>query len=716
MTPDSVEPSRANRLAAETSPYLLQHAHNPVDWYPWGAQALERARLLDRPIFLSIGYAACHWCHVMERESFEDPATAADLNAGFVAIKVDREERPDVDELYMGAVQAMTGQGGWPMSVFLTPDGRPFFGGTYFPNRRRSSLPAFRDVLAGIAATWHERRADVEVTANRVAEAMAAQHARAAAGIDEAAAAASGLVGLDGRPLVAHHPVRPALEPELLEACVEEIERDFDEATGGWGGAPKFPQPMTIEVLLRQHLATAEELPLAIAGRTLHAMAAGGIYDQLGGGFARYATDAEWLVPHFEKMLYDNAQLARTYLHAWQVTGDPTFRRVVEETLDCLVRDFATAEGAFAASLDADTAGVEGGTYVWSAAELRAVLGAAAFELVAAAFDVTEAGNWEGRIILRRRAGDRELAEARGEPPAEIAARLAAARAELLAVRRTRAQPARDDKAVVAWNGLAIAAFAEASVALARPDYRAVAERTAGFLLHAAVGPGEQLHRTWKDGRPGPLGVLEDYADLAEGLLALYEATFDDRWFSAAVGLTERILTHFSDAGGGWFDTSDDAERLLVRPKGITDNATPSGNAMTATVLLRLAALTGDDRYRSAAERALGLVTGTVRRFPTAFAQWLAAISLAVRGIDEVAVVGDPDDAGTAALLGAVRSRYRPHAVLAWAPPGAAAASPVPLLHDRPLRGGRATAYVCRGFTCRQPVSSGPELAAQLGG
>ncbi|MGZ6295618.1 MAG: thioredoxin domain-containing protein [Candidatus Limnocylindrales bacterium] len=711
--PSGTPAAHTNRLAGETSPYLLQHAHNPVDWFPWGPEAFERARLLDRPIFLSIGYAACHWCHVMERESFEDPATAADLNRSFVAIKVDREERPDLDALYMDAVQALTGQGGWPMNTFLTPDGRPFYGGTYFPPERRHGLPAFREVLASIALAWYDDRAAVEAAATRLAEAVAA----AQGGPAGQAAHPTGpgrLMGLDGRPLVGRPPPALSVDQALLEAAVEEIERGFDPQGGGWGATPKFPQPMTLEFLLRRHLATGSELPLAIAHRSLEAMAAGGIYDQLGGGFARYATDAAWLVPHFEKMLYDNAQLARVYLHAWQVTGEARYRAVTEETLDYLLREMAEPDGTFGASQDADTAGVEGGSYTWAAAEVAARLGPDG-ALFAAAYDVTAAGNWEGRTILRRVASDAALAVHHGLTEAEVGRRLAEARQRLLVARQERPQPARDDKALAAWNGLALAALAEASAAFGRADYRAAAERAANALLTHLPGPDGRLGRSWKDGRVSQAGVLEDHADLAEGLLALYQATFEERWFVAARDLLERVLAHFADPAGGFFDTADDHERLIARPKGLTDNALPSGNAMAATALLRLAALTGEGRYRTAAEQALGLVTGLVGRYATAFAQWLVALDLAARPIDEVAIVGAPEEADTQALLRAVRSRYRPQLVLASTTPLAETTSAVPLLHGRPQLDGRATAYVCRAFACQRPVTSPGDLEAQLG-
>jgi uncharacterized protein YyaL (SSP411 family) len=685
-----------NRLAGETSPYLLQHADNPVDWSPWGPDALARAKLLDRPIFLSIGYAACHWCHVMERESFEDEATAQFLNAHFVPIKVDREERPDLDALYMGAVQAMTGGGGWPTSVFLTPEGRPFYGGTYFPDRPRHGLPSFRQVLEALARAWREERAEIEASGGQVAASLL-ERARLPAG-------------------------QAAPRPDLLDGAVALTLRSFDHATGGWGGAPKFPQPMTLELLLRRAAATGEAAALAVVRRALEAMANGGIRDQLGGGFHRYATDAEWLVPHFEQMLYDNAQLARLYLHAWSLTGDAGYRDIAIGTLDFILRDLARPDGAFAASLDADTAGVEGGTFTWRAAEVRDALGADA-ALFADAYGVTEAGNWEGVTILSRVRPTAELAAAHGLAAREVEERLARARARLFAARRRRAQPARDDKALAAWNGLAIGALADAARLLGGSDrredvaaagrYRVAAARAAEAILGGLLGPAGRLGRSWKDGRASGTGVLEDYASLAEGLLALYEATFDERWFTVARGLMDVVLDHFADPAGGFFDTADDHEHLVARPREVQDNATPSGNAMASYVLLRLAAWTGEGRYRDAAERAIARVTPLVVRYPTAFAMWLQAIDLALADVAEVAIVGDLADPDTQGLIGVAAGRYAPARVVA-ASPLAGTASAIPLLHDRARLGGRPTAYVCRGFACQMPVTDPDGLRDQL--
>jgi len=670
------DPTMPNRLAGETSPYLLQHANNPVDWWPWSADALARAKLTDRPIFLSIGYAACHWCHVMERESFEDEATAAYLNEHFVPIKVDREERPDLDQVYMSAVQAMTGGGGWPMSVFLTPDGKPFYGGTYFPDEPRHGMPSFHQVLEGVRRAYSEQRAEVEQAGVRLVSALVEQ----------------GRLPAGGAPPTT----------TVLDAATAAIEGSFDPRNGGWGEAPKFPQPMTIEYLLRRHLATGDPRPLAVARRSLDAMADGGIRDQLGGGFHRYATDAIWLVPHFEQMLYDNAQLARVYVHAWQVTGDERYREVAEDTLDYVLRELTTGDGAFAASQDADTDGVEGATFTWTAAEIREVLGedAPAFT---AAFGVTDDGNWEGVSILSR-------VLPRGDEEAE--ARLARARTALLERRGARPQPARDDKVLAAWNGLAIAALADAGRLPSGDRYVVAAVRAADAVLAGLLAGDGRLRRSWKDARATGDGVLEDYADLADGLLALYEATFDERWFGVAAGLADQILDRFADPGGGFFDTATDHEPLITRPRDLQDNAVPAGGSMATLVLLRLAALTGDGRYRSAAERALGTVGGFLARYPTAFANWLSAADFALAPVVEIAVVGEPGSADMDRLLAPVREGYRPNQVLAvTAEP---VTSTIPLLGGRFALHGRPTAFVCRNFACRQPVDEPEALAALL--
>ncbi len=671
-----------NRLANESSPYLRQHANNPVDWYPWGEEALRAAREQDKPILLSIGYAACHWCHVMAHESFEDPATAAQMNRDFINIKVDREERPDLDSIYMAAVVAMTGQGGWPMTVALTPDGKPFFGGTYFPPTPRHGLPAFRQVLTSLAEAWRDRRADVEGSAGDVV-----------AHLRETTLAAS--LGGGG-----------ALTPDLLDQALNALLRSFDAQLGGFGHAPKFPPSMTLEFLLHVYAQRGDGMSLHMAEHTLEAMAQGGLYDQIGGGFARYSTDERWLVPHFEKMLYDNALLARVYTHAWQVTGKPLYRRVVEETLDFVAREMRHASGGFYSSYDADSEGEEGKFYVWTADEIRAALGDEA-ERFMAAYGVSEAGNWEGRNILHVTEDLSGGGHLTG---------LAEARRRLFEIRARRVPPGLDDKTLTAWNGLMLAAFADAGRALGRPDYIAVAAANAGFLRARMRRADGRLWRSWQPGlgdAPGRFNAyLEDYAFLADGLLALYAATFEPRWFVWARELADAMLAHFSDPQGGFFDTSDDHEDLLHRPKDVQDNATPSGNSMAAHVLLRLSLLTGEGGYWDTAE---GMVSGlytAMARYPSAFAHWLDAAAFILGQPREVAVAGDPAAAGARALLDVVQGRYRPDLVVAAGEGDAAAV--VPLLAGRERLDGRAAAYVCRRFVCLQPVSDPEALAAQL--
>jgi hypothetical protein len=682
-----------NRLAGETSPYLLQHSNNPVDWMPWGGDALARAKLLDRPIFLSIGYAACHWCHVMERESFEDEATARLLNERFVSIKVDREERPDLDAIYMAAVQAMTGGGGWPMSVFLTPDGQPFYGGTYYPDQPRHGMPSFRQVLDGVSEAWRTQRGEVIAAGQRLVSAL----------VQQSRVATSGDVTIDR---------------SLFESVNSALEARFDARNGSWGGAPKFPQPMTLEYLLRR-MAAGDTGPGDIVRFTLEKMADGGIRDQLGGGFHRYATDERWLVPHFEQMLYDNAQLARVYLHASAVfpedRGGARYREVAVGVLDYMLRELRRDDGSLASSQDADTEGIEGLTFTWRAPEVREILaslGDGVADRFTAAYGVTEEGNWEDVTILSRVWPDGNEPLPRADPEAE--AELARARVTLLDRRSTRPQPARDDKALAAWNGLAIAAFAEAGRILGEGGYTDAAIDAAEAITGGLLADDGALRRSWKDGRAVGAGVLEDYTHLAEGLLALYETTFDERWFAIARGLVDTVLTRFEDPVGGFFDTAIDHERLITRPKDPQDNAVPSGGAMAATVLLRLAAFTGEGRYRDAAERAMGTVAGYLPRYPTGFAQWLVAASFAAGDSVEVALVGDPDDAAVRELLAPVWSTWRPFQVLAAASSDAAATSAVPLLHDRVAIDGRPTAYVCRDFVCSLPVTTVDGLVDQL--
>ncbi len=676
-----------NRLAQETSPYLLEHAHNPVAWYPWGSEALEKARAEDKPIFLSIGYAACHWCHVMARESFEDAATAAILNESFVAIKVDREERPDLDSIYMNAVVAMTGQGGWPMSVFLTPDGVPFYGGTYFPNTRRYNMPAFTDVLRAISEAWNtpRRREEIGTSGIKILEAIQA----------------SGAIATQDVPL----------DPHTLDQAITNIHSSFDWTNGGWGDAPKFPQPMTLEFLIRRQVATRDELVLKMITLTLDKMTRGGIYDQLGGGFHRYATDAVWSTPHFERMTYDNAQLARVYLHAWQITRNDSYRRIAEETLDYVAREMTHPRGGFFSSTDADSEGHEGKFFVWTPDEIRATLGDDA-QMFMDAYGVTAPGNFEGKNILHVARDHDVIAAMYHLNASEVERRLNEARRKLFHARERRVQPARDEKVLTSWNGLMLAAFAEASRALGRDDYRTLAERNADFILAELRDRHGRLRRSWKDGAARIGGFLEDYANLIEGLLALYQTSFEERWFIAARDLADTMLELFADPRGGFYDTSREAEKLVTRPKDVQDNAVPSGNAMAATVLLKLGAYTGESRYTEAAERALQLVQNALAVAPTGFAQWLCALNIALGKPKEIAIVGDLQ--GARELLKVVSHEYRPNQVVAYATDGDASA--IPLLRTRVSLKNRATAYVCQDFTCQMPVTEPEALAAQLNG
>ena len=687
-----------NRLIDETSPYLLQHARDPVDWYPWGAEALTQARALDRPVFLSVGYAACHWCHVMHRESFADAATAQELNAGFVSIKVDREERPDVDHLYMDAVQSLTGSGGWPMSMFLTPDGRPFYGGTYFPATPHHGLASFRQVLAAIGEAWAQRRDEIEASATTLADAISR-------GQRAPSAVAAGTGASHAQDLAA-----------ALDAATSTLSAGFDARTGGWGGSPKFPQPMVIEQLIREHLRTGDRAPLQIAERSLDAMAAGGIRDHLGGGFARYATDSIWLVPHFEKMLYDNAQLALTYLHAWQLTGAARHAVVAQETLSFMARELTVLDPGgivgLAASLDADTDGEEGLTYVWTSGEVNDLVGPDA-SLFGAAYGVTPNGNWEGRTILSRVRTDDDLARMFSMTLDDVTGRLAAARGVLLNARGARPQPGRDDKVLASWNGLALAAFAEAGRVLPDGGWCTSTATDIAAALHRRLRTADgRLHRSWKDGKPGPTAVLEDHTHLCFGLLALYQTTFEERWLLWALELMDSVVAHFTDPEGGFHDTADDADRLFARPRGLVDSPLPSGNAMAVSVLLQLAALTGRADYRKAAAASLGGVLATATRHPTAFAQWLIGAGTLLVATDEVAIVGPANDHGTRALVDVVRTGYRPWQVVAWT--NDPEPSSVPLLSGRSMRGGAATAYVCHGFSCQLPVTTPDELLSQL--
>ncbi|MFC2063803.1 thioredoxin domain-containing protein [Chloroflexota bacterium] len=674
----------SNHLNHSTSPYLLQHADNPVDWYPWSAEAIEKAHTEDKPIFLSIGYAACHWCHVMAHESFEDPDTAAILNSHFINIKVDREERPDLDSIYMSAVTAMTGQGGWPMSVFLTPDLEPFYGGTYFPPSPRHNLPAFKDVLLTVSKAWSDQREEIIRSGQKISA-----HIRQLADTNQNA-------GL--------------FNPELLADATRTLIDNYDWRNGSWGTAPKFPMPMTIEFLLRRHLAgDADALKPAL--HALKAMAHGGMYDVLGGGFSRYSTDNDWLVPHFEKMLYDNAQLVQVYLHAWQMTDEPFHRQVVEETLGFVTREMLSSEGGFYSSLDADSEGVEGKFYVWTAEEMRLVLGDE-YAFFETAYGITSKGNWEGKTVLQRAVDDASLAARFGLSGQQVVDQLAGCHSRLLTTRTKRIRPGTDDKVLTSWNGLMLAAFAQSTRVLQNKEYLLIATRNADLLL-TKLRPEGKLRHTYRAGQVGREVFLEDYAALILGLLELYQTDFNHRWFVEAEELAGEMLAFFSDPAGGFFDTAADAETLLTRPKDLQDNATPSGNAMAVEALLKLAAFTEKAEWAETALKAFSLAGDLSSRYPTAFSRWLSAADFALGKIKQVAIIGDPADEGTQALIREVRKAFRPNLVIAvssYPPPEGAPA----LLADRPMLDGKPTAYVCEGFVCKRPVTSPEELSGLL--
>ncbi|MFD4597310.1 thioredoxin domain-containing protein [Streptomyces sp. NPDC058464] len=678
-----------NRLAHETSPYLLQHADNPVDWWPWSAEAFEAARTANKPVLLSVGYSSCHWCHVMAHESFEDEATAGYLNEHFVNIKVDREERPDVDAVYMEAVQAATGQGGWPMTVFLTPDAEPFYFGTYFPPAPRHGMPSFRQVLEGVRAAWADRREEVAEVAGKIVRDLAQRE-------------------------LGHQGGRPPGEGELAQALLG-LTREYDPQRGGFGGAPKFPPSMVIEFLLRHHARTGSEGALQMAVDTCERMARGGLYDQLGGGFARYSVDRDWVVPHFEKMLYDNALLCRVYAHLWRATGSELARRVALETADFMVRELRTAEGGFASALDADSDDgggrhVEGAYYVWTPAQLREVLGEEDADLAAQYFGVTAEGTFEhGQSVL-------QLPQQEG---VFDAARVEAVKRRLLAARADRPAPGRDDKVVAAWNGLAVAALAETGAYFDRPDLVEAAVGAADLLVRLHLDDHARIARTSKDGRVGAnAGVLEDYGDVAEGFLALASVTGEGVWLEFAGLLLGHVLARFTDQespeSGALYDTAADAEQLIRRPQDPTDNATPSGWTAAAGALLGYAAHTGSEPHRTAAERALGIVGTLGPRVPRFIGWGLAVAEALLDGPREVAIVGPAaGDAGATVLHRTALLGTAPGAVVAV---GTQGSDEFPLLAGRPLVGGEAAAYVCRNFTCDAPTTDLERLRAALGG
>ncbi len=682
------EHKHTNRLAQETSPYLLQHRHNPVDWYPWSPEAFERARADDKPLLLSVGYSACHWCHVMERESFENEEIAGLMNRLFVNIKVDREERPDVDQIYMQAVQSMTGHGGWPMTVFLTPEGVPFYGGTSFPPVDRHGMPAFPRLIQGVAEAYRGRRGEVVEAGKQLLEQLQ-----------------------QGERLRSSNTL---LTDTILFSAYQALSGEFDAREGGMGRAPKFPQPMNWEFLLRFWKRTGNARALEMARLTLTKMERGGMYDQLGGGFHRYSVDGQWLVPHFEKMLYDNAQLASLYLHGWLATGDAEYRRVCEETLDYILREMTHASGGFFSAQDADSEGVEGKFFVWSEDEIRAALPEAEMAQGALAYwGADEEPNFEGHSILFVPRDPSQVAQDLGMPVERLAGLIAAARTRLYEVREKRIHPGLDDKVLAAWNGLALAAFAEAGRALGRADYIAAAVKNAEFVT-VRMRDGERLLRSWKDGQAKIKGYLEDYAMVGVGLLALYEATFDRRWLDESRRLADQALALFWDEREEmFFDTGEDQEALVVRPRNLFDNAVPSGTSVAIEWLLRLAILFGEERYEALALNALRPMADLMTRHPSGFGRYLGALDFHLGPVAEVALVW-PDGSGPGPLAETAFRGYVPNRLVVGAPAGSPALAGLPLLAERGAVDGKPTAYVCRRYVCQLPVTDPAALVAQL--
>ncbi len=675
-----------NRLATQTSPYLLQHKDNPVDWHPWGEEALERARREDKPILVSIGYSACHWCHVMAHECFENASIAARMNDRFVNIKVDREERPDIDSIYMTALQAMSGQGGWPLNVFLTPDAVPFFGGTYWPPADRQGMPGFPRVLDAIHKAWTGDRDKLLGTATQVLGYLSASASGAPAGGD--------------------------LSDEIPAAAVQRLWSQFDQEWGGFGRAPKFPQASVLEFLLRHQRRTGSERALEMLTVTLDRMADGGIYDHAGGGFARYSVDGEWLVPHFEKMLYDNAQLMSIYLDAWRLTGRASYRRVVEETADWILREMRSAQGGFYAALDADSEGVEGKFYVWTPQEIDAVLDAGEADLVKLHYDVTAVGNFEGESILHVTRSLAELAEASGESVTNLEERRDRARRKLLAARERRVRPGTDTKIIVSWNGLAIKALASAGASLNRPDLISAARTAAVLIIETGMHEHGRLVRTLTAGQPAGDGMLEDYAFLADGLIALYAATGEHRWLEQAQHLANSIIDHFAhDDGPGFFDTSQDHERLIIRPRELQDGAIPCGNSVSIDALLTLSHLRENEQQSDYVDSLLASLALPMAEHPAAFGRFLAVLERRLADQRQLVLAGGD---ATDTLRSAFASRYQPFVTLAYAAAGAEGAGWA-TLQDRPLPTGTdAAAYLCQGMTCLPPATSAADLIAQL--
>lgn len=685
-----------NRLKDESSPYLLQHADNPVDWHPWSDEAFRIAREADKPVLLSVGYSACHWCHVMAHESFEDEATAEMMNALFVNVKVDREERPDVDDIYMQAVQAIAGQGGWPMTVFLLPDGRPFYGGTYYPKESRYGLPSFQQLMGAAHDAYRNKRDQLEAQADNLHQALK----RDVLGIGRADDS--------------------GLTLDLLDEAAAKLLDAMDPVNGGFGAQPKFPNPISLEFLLRHYERTQDDRTLQLVTLSLRKMAQGGIYDQVGGGFARYSVDAHWLVPHFEKMLYDNAQLSRLYLHAWQVTGDDLFRLVAEDIYDYALREMTAADGGFYSATDADSEGVEGKFFVWTIEEAREALAPIgdtlprALEIAIETFGMSAEGNFEGSNILFIPRSPGETAEVLGLSLEQLTEAISQIKGQLYAIRKQRIPPSLDDKVLTAWNGMMLASLAEAARVLGRPDYLDAARRSGEFLLKHMVGDGGRLFRSHKGGRSTLNAYLEDYANLVDALLELYQSTFEERYFAEARRLAEVALARFKSADGGFYDTSDDHESLIVRPRNLQDNVTPSGNAMMAKQLLRLSAYTGEARFDEAGREVLRKLSDAMGQYPQAFAESLNAADMLIRGLDEVAVVGDLESAAGSEILATLRRPFRPNMIAAWSRGDLARHELIPLLSDRSMKSGQTTVYVCRNFACRLPVTKAEDTAAAL--
>lgn len=671
----------ANRLANETSPYLLQHAQNPVDWYPWGDEALARSRQENKPIFLSIGYAACHWCHVMEHESFEDAGIARLMSEHFVCIKVDREERPDLDQIYMNAVQLMTGRGGWPMSVFLTPELKPFYGGTYWPPHARMGMPGFDQVLTAVHEAWTHRQEQAREQATELAE-----HIRSLG----TSAGGSG-----------------NLTPQLLDRAQAALERSFDPRWGGFGQAPKFPHPMDLRLLLRIWRRNPNATVLAMVTLTLDKMAAAGMYDQLGGGFHRYSVDERWLVPHFEKMLYDNALLAQTYLEGYLATGNGDYARTVRETCDYVLREMTDPQGGFYSTQDADSEGEEGKFFVWTPAQIEDVLGPEAAKTFCYVYDVTPEGNFEGKNILNLPKTLAQCAQLLNQDLAELEEELRRARQKLFEARERRVHPGRDDKVIVSWNGLMIDAMSAAGASLSEPRYVQAAEAAANFLVENLRRPDGRLLHTWRHGQAKFDGYLDDYTCLANGLVTLYEATFNERWIDIARELMDLVLRWFADDSEGFFYTARDHEQLIARQKDLYDNATPSGNSMAATVLLRLGKLTGRGEYLAAAEGTLRAAAGVMQQAPSAAGQMLIAYDFYLGPTPELVLLGEPAAPRTAAMLTKIRRSYLPNKVLALRAMRAdGEAGPLdPLFAGKEPGPDEPTLFVCENFACRAPIS-----------